>query len=129
MELGAQILQQLQGLEREAGSSSARLEALRAEFERSRNESSDRHKALCAKLEGLSELSQARHEDVGRLRELVERCPQHAGHDIPESRIRKTSESGEMRRARRGVLKALAALFGAAATAVGGWWAAHSGAK
>lgn len=133
MEYGAQILQQLQGLEREAGSSSAKLELLRAEFERSRNESSDRHKMLCDKLEtltaeqrALSESSDARHIDVGKLRELVERCPQHQPFDVPETRLAKKDED-EDKNLRRGLLRGLVALIAAAATALGSWWASGSG--
>lgn len=136
MEYGPQILERVVKLSEDSGATKAGLQGLRDEFERSRSESSDRHKMLCDKLEelaqeqrALSESSDARHVDVGELRKLVERCPQHhpdgAGIDVPESRLRKPDDSGSMRRARRGVLKSLAALFTAAATALAGWWASR----
>lgn len=129
MEYGPQILAQLAVLQKDSGESSAHIKVLQAEAERQRKESSDRHEALCAKLDNLSEVSQKRHESVEELRRIVAGCPQHhtdgAGIDVPESRLRKPDDSGSMRRARRGLLKSLAALFTAAATALAGWWATH----
>jgi uncharacterized coiled-coil DUF342 family protein len=122
VEYGPQIFERVVRLSEESGAHTARMQALRAEFERARDESSDRHRALCEKLDGLSEISQARHDDVAKLREMVGRCPQHHEVDVPIGRLQKTAEdSGAMRSARRSVLKALSAFFLALATLLGGW--------
>lgn len=110
------------------GAHGAELAALRREFERSRDESSNRHKEVISKLEELSEASQRRHEAVESLRALVLQCPNHSV-DVPVARVKKREDSGEIKAARRSALKAIAAFFAAAATAIGGWWASHSSGK
>ncbi len=129
MEYGPQILGQLQGLQRDVGGLTADVAGLRRDIDRAREESSDRHRVVREsfdeKLDSLHEASERRHVELGRLRALVERCPEHHPDGLVQIR-RKPEDSGPMKAARRSVLKSLALLLGAAATAVSGWWATHS---
>lgn len=131
MEYGPQILSQLNTLQRDVGGLTSDVAGLRRDFDRARDESSDRLKAVQdsfeGKLDDLNEASERRHVEIGKLRALVERCPEHESESLVQVRRRpKAEDSGELKAARRGVLKSLALLLGAAATAVSGWWATHS---
>lgn len=121
MEYGPQILSQLGVLQRDVGGLASDVEGLRRDFDRAREESSDRLKAVQDSFEGKLD------DEIGKLRALVERCPEHESESLVQVRRRpKAEDSGELKAARRGVLKSLALLLGAAATAVSGWWATHS---
>jgi hypothetical protein len=133
VDYGAQILQQLQQLNRDAGEQSAGLTALRREFERARDESGDRHKELREDMCALSESSERRSVALQELRALVARCPVHRdpdreAPDVPSTALVRDEETAH-RRARRSVLQSLAALLTAVATLVGGWWASRPPAK
>lgn len=133
MDTGQQtIVNLLMGLEGRLGAASANIDRLRADTDKAATESSDRHRALCDKLEHLteqqrelSETSERRHESVEKLRALVSGCPQHVV-DVPTARLTRPADDAEDAGTRRSILKAFAAILGTIATALGGWWAAHT---
>lgn len=131
---GPEILRQLESLHGDMGGVKAEVAGLRRDHDRAREESSDRYDAAVGRLETrlteLSEKSDAREAkslgELAELRALVKRCPHHIEPDVPEVRLRrKPEDSGEMRQARRGLLKSLAALLTAATVALSGWWASR----